>query len=35
MKDMLGWDCSEECDCVEKGNIHYNDERAMHKPNKP
>jgi hypothetical protein len=35
MKDILGWECSEGCDCVEKGHIHFNDERAIARPNKP
>ena len=24
MKDQLGWDCYEGCDCVEQGHIHHN-----------
>jgi len=24
MKDQLGWDCYEGCDCVEQGHVHYN-----------
>ena len=24
MKDVLGWDCYEGCDCKEKNHIHYN-----------
>ena len=22
MRDLLGWDCEEGCDCVEKGHVH-------------
>jgi len=24
MKDQLGWDCYEGCDCTEQGHVHYN-----------
>ncbi len=24
MKDVLGWECYEGCDCKEKNHIHYN-----------
>jgi len=29
MRDILGWDCYDGCDCKEKGNIHHNEIRPQ------